>query len=97
MLAADADIADGSVDLLLTDPPYNISDSGAKPVWIDPATGKNKNTIHNQKFSESFDEDWDSVTHEEFLAQMDSWSRFWFKKLRKGGSFAVFISDQYVS
>ena len=97
MLAADADIADLSVDLLLTDPPYNISDSGAKPVWIDPATGKNKNTIHNQKFSESFEENWDSVTHEEFLAQMDSWARFWFKKLRKGGSFAVFISDQYVS
>ena len=28
-------IADNSVDLLLTDPPYNISDDGAKPEWID--------------------------------------------------------------
>lgn len=97
MLSADADIADCSVDLLLTDPPYNISDGGAKPVWIDPETGENKNTIHSQKFSESFEDDWDSVTHEEFLKQLDAWSKFWFKKLRKGGSFAVFISDQYVS
>lgn len=97
MLSADADILDGSVDLLLTDPPYNISDTGAKPVWIDPETGKNKNTIHNQKFSENFEQDWDSVGHDEFLAQMESWAKFWFKKVRRGGTFAIFISDQYVS
>ena len=90
-------IKDGSIDLVLTDPPYNISSDGAKPVWIDPVTGENKNTIHSQKFSESFDEDWDAVTHEEFLAQLDQWSDLWFKKLRKGGAFAVFISDQYIS
>jgi site-specific DNA-methyltransferase (adenine-specific) len=97
MLLADADIADLSVDLLLTDPPYNISEGGAKPVWIDPETGKSKNTIHSQKFSESFDEDWDSVTHDEFVAQMESWAEFWFRKVRRGGTFAVFISDQYIS
>jgi site-specific DNA-methyltransferase (adenine-specific) len=97
LLEADADIANLSVDLLLTDPPYNISDGGAKPEWIDSETGKNKNTIHSQKFSESFEENWDSVTHEDFLLQLDAWSKFWFKKLRKGGSFAVFISDKYVS
>jgi site-specific DNA-methyltransferase (adenine-specific) len=90
-------IEDGSIDLLLTDPPYNISNDGAKPVWKDPVTGENKNTIHSQRFSESFDEDWDAVTHEEFLLQLEQWSKFWFKKLRKGGSFAVFISDQYIS
>lgn len=90
-------IKDGSVDFLLTDPPYNISSAGAKPVWIDPETGENKNTIHSQRFSENFDEDWDAVTHEEFLSQLEAWSELWFKKLRKGGSFAVFISDQYVS
>jgi DNA modification methylase len=97
MTTADADIADNSIDLLLTDPPYNISENGAKPVWIDPETGENKNSIHSQRFSESFEQDWDSVSHEEFLLQMEAWSRFWFKKLRKGGSFAVFISDQYIS
>ena len=86
-----------SIDLLLTDPPYNISNNGAKPVWIDKATGENKNHIHNQKFSENFDEDWDSVTHEQFLDQLTQWSNSWFPKVRKGGAFAVFISDQYIS
>jgi DNA modification methylase len=97
MLNLDQEIKDGSIDLLLTDPPYNISDEGAKPVWIDPETGKNKNTIHSQKFSENFDENWDAVSHEDFLIQLDKWSEFWFKKLRKGGAFAIFISDQYIS
>jgi len=90
-------IADNSVDLLLTDPPYNISDDGAKPKWIDPKTGENKNTIHSQRFDENFDSDWDSVTHEEFLQQIQSWSEVWYKKLRKGGAFAVFVSDQDIS
>lgn len=90
-------VKDNSIDLLLTDPPYNISGDGAKPVWIDKETGENKSTIHNQKFSESFEENWDDVTHEEFLAQIDVWSEYWFKKIRKGGAFAVFISDRYIS
>jgi DNA modification methylase len=28
---------------------------------------------------------------------MQSWSEMWYRKLRKGGAFAVFISDQYIS
>ena len=94
---ASADIPDLSIDLLLTDPPYNISEDGAQPVWIDKETGKNKTTIHNQKFSESFEQDWDSVEHNDFIKQMDTWAKLWFTKVRKGGTFAIFISDQYVS
>lgn len=90
-------ITDNSIDFLLTDPPYNISDDGAKPEWIDPKTGENKNTIHSQKFDENFDTNWDRVTHDEFLKQMGSWSKVWYDKLRKGGAFAVFISDKYIS
>lgn len=90
-------IQDGSVDFLLTDPPYNISEGAANPVWKDPETGEDKNTIHNQRFDDAFEQNWDSVSHEQFLFQMTEWSQLWFKKLRKGGSFAVFISDQYVS
>ncbi len=90
-------VKDQSIDLLLTDPPYNISNDGAKPQWIDKETGENKNTIHSQKFSETFEEDWDSVTHEQFLDQLKQWSDHWFPKIRKGGAFVVFISDQYVS
>lgn len=90
-------IDDNSIDLLLTDPPYNISKDGANPEWIDPKTGENKNTIHNQRFSSNFEQDWDNVSHEDFIQQMKSWSEIWFKKIRKGGSFAIFISDQYIS
>ena len=90
-------IKDASVDFLLTDPPYNISEDGAQPVWIDKETGKNKTNIHNQKFSESFEQNWDEVEHSVFLNQIDDWAKLWFKKVRKGGAFAVFISDQYVS
>lgn len=86
-----------SVDLLLTDPPYNISEKGANPVWLDPVTGENKNKIHNQQFSSSFEDDWDAISHEDFLKQLELWSSLWFQKLRKGGSFAVFISDKYIS
>lgn len=90
-------VKDNSIDLLLTDPPYNISENGAKPSWIDKETGENKNSIHSQKFSENFEDDWDSVSHEEFIAQLNEWSEMWFSKLRKGGAFCVFISDQYIS
>lgn len=97
MLEQDSSIKDNSIDLLLTDPPYNISEGGAQPVWIDKETGKNKTNIHNQKFSESFEHNWDEVEHDDFLKQIDSWANLWFKKIRKGGAFAIFISDQYVS
>lgn len=90
-------IADDSVDFLLTDPPYNISEGAANPVWKDPETGEDKNTIHNQKFDDAFEQNWDSVSHEEFLNQLRSWSKVWYKKMRKGAAFAVFISDQYIS
>lgn len=97
MLDQDSAIGDNSIDLLLTDPPYNISEDGAQPVWIDKETGLNKTNIHNQKFSESFEHNWDEVEHDEFLSQIDEWAKLWFKKIRKGGAFAIFISDQYVS
>lgn len=87
----------GSVDLLLTDPPYNISSKGANPIWIDAATGENKSTIHNQNFSLGFADDWDVVSHEDFVELMGQWACAWFPLIRKGGAFAIFISDRYVS
>jgi len=89
-------ITDLSVDFLLTDPPYNISENGAKPVWLDE-NGQDKNSIHSQKFSESFEDNWDDVGHEDFVKQLDSWAQAWYPKLRKGAAFAVFISDKYIS
>ena len=101
MLKQLANVEDDSVDLLLTDPPYNISKKGAKPVWTrkNEETGEsvNLNTIHSQRFDETFSEKWDDFTEEEFLLQIKSWARAWFPKIKKGGSFAIFISDRYVS
>jgi site-specific DNA-methyltransferase (adenine-specific) len=88
---------DESVDLVLTDPPYNISSGQKKPEWVDPITGENKNTIHNHNFSDSFDESWDEATPEEFISQIDKWVELWSRKLRKGGAFAIFFSDKYIS
>jgi DNA modification methylase len=97
MLDQQDKIPDKSIDLLLTDPPYNISDVGAVADWIDPITGENKNKIHNQRFDETFEHDWDTVEQVDFLKQLDDWSTVWEKKLRKGGTFAIFISDRYLS
>jgi len=97
MLEVSIQVKDNSIDLLLTDPPYNISENGATPEWADPVTGENKNGIHSQRFDDAFEEDWDSVGHDEFVQQLTDWSTVWAKKLRKGGTFAIFISDRYIS
>jgi DNA modification methylase len=97
ILAHQHQIPDDSIDLLLTDPPYNISENGANVQWTDPVTGENKNRIHSQRFDESFEQDWDTVTHSTFIDQLDEWCKVWNKKLRKGGTFSVFISDRYLS
>lgn len=90
-----------SVDLLLTDPPYNISERGAKPEWsvVDPETGEriDKNAIHSQKFDETFADNWDSVENEDFKTQMREWAEQWFRVVRPGGTFCIFISDVYIS
>lgn len=89
-------IEDGSVDFVFSDIPFNISAKGAQAVWKD-ADGNNKSTIHNQKFDESFDEVWDDVDHDTFVKQLHTWSTIWSNKLRKGGTFCIFISDAYLS
>ena len=92
-----SEVEDLSVDLLLTDPPYNISSNAARPDWIDPVTGKNKNTIHDQKFDENFSNDWDSFNDREFKELLTDWANAWYPKLRKGATFCIFISDKYIS
>ena len=93
---AAVDIPDCSVDLLLTDPPYNISSKKAQPVWVD-ADGNNKNTIHDMDFSNEFEHDWDDVSNEDFIKLLRTWSGLWNTKLKKGAAFAIFISDRYLS
>jgi DNA modification methylase len=93
-------VADESTQLLLTDIPYNISENGANPIWNKTDESGNVvavNTIHNQKFDKEFEQDWDSKTPKEFINDLQAWSNAWFPKIKKGGAFAIFISDRYLS
>jgi len=96
-----SEVEDYTIDLLLTDPPYNISEKGANPEWFktDEHSGEkiNLNKIHNQKFDTDFSDKWDSQSEDEFVISLQNWANAWFPKIRKGGSFAIFISDRYIS
>lgn len=83
-------VKDNSVDFVLTDPPFNISKKSNFHTYA-------KNTIHSYQFDNDSSEAWDSYTHEEFLTKLDEWAAEWFRVLRKGGSFAIFCADSYIS
>lgn len=83
-------VADSSVDFVLTDPPFNIS----KKTNFATYEG---NTIHSYQFDGDSGENWDTYSHEEFLEKLDEWSAEWSRVLRKGGNFAIFCADAYIS
>jgi len=81
-------LVDGSVDFLLTDPPFNIARDTNFHTY-------EKNTINSYRFDKG--KGWDSSSPEEFRNLMNSWSVEFFRVLRNGGSFAVFCADEYLS
>lgn len=81
-------LPDGCVDLVLTDPPFNI----AQETNFHTYEG---NTIHSYKFDG--DGDWDTHSQQEFLDLMRAWAAGFARVLRPGGSFAVFCADAYLS
>lgn len=83
-------VKDGSVDFVLTDPPFNISKETNFHTY-------EKNSIHSYKFDAQNEEQWDTYTHEEFLQKLDEWSAEWSRVLKKGGNFAIFCADAYIS
>lgn len=83
-------VKDGSVDFVLTDPPFNISKKTNFASY-------EKNTIHSYQFDGKSNEAWDTYSHEEFLQKLDDWSAEWARVLRRGGSFAIFCADAYIS
>ena len=83
-------LKDEQVDFILTDPPFNISQKTNFASY-------EKNSIHSYQFDESAGESWDSFNHDEFLVKLDDWSREWHRVLRRGGSFAIFCADIYIS
>lgn len=83
-------VADKSIDFVLTDPPFNISKETNFHTY-------EKNSIHSYKFDEKNKEKWDTYSHEDFLIKLDEWSAEWSRVLRKGGNFAIFCADSYIS
>ena len=83
-------VPDASVDLLLTDPPFNIARE------TNFHTYKN-NTIHSYQFDREADNQWDTFTHEGFIEELSEWSSEFNRVLKKGGNFAIFCADAYIS
>ena len=83
-------VKDGSVDFVLTDPPFNISKKTNFHTY-------EKNTIHSYQFDANNDESWDTYPHDVFLEKLDEWAGNWNRVLRRGGNFAVFCADSYIS
>lgn len=77
-------IADGSIDLVLTDPPYNIA---------------RDNTFElegRSNISQDFGE-WDKHEDDTFISMFSAWATQWARVLREQGSGYVFTSDSYIS
>lgn len=75
-----ADIESESIDLILTDPPYNISDNSR--------VTKKGNKIVNSNFDG--EDDWDTVDQTEYIAHLNLWVDLWTDLIRPGGSIIVF-------
>lgn len=78
------DVGDGSVDLILTDPPYNVANDR-----IFKFEGRSD-------ISQDFG-DWDKYEPETFIALFDAWAREFHRILVVNGSGYVFTSDVYIS
>lgn len=81
-------LKDGSIDLVLTDPPFNI----ARDTNFHTYEG---NTINSFRFDR--DKGWDSYSRNDFVALLNNWASEFHRVLRKGGTFAVFCADEYIS
>lgn len=81
-------IPNGSVDFVLTDPPFNI----ARDTNFHTYEG---NTINSFRFDA--DKGWDSHTPDDFRSLLTRWAGEFARVLRPGGSFAVFCADEYIS
>jgi len=81
-------IENASVDLVLTDPPFNIARDTNFHTY-------EKNTVNSYRFDEG--KGWDSYTPSEFRTLLDGWCVEFERVLRPGGNFAVFCADEYIS
>lgn len=87
------DVEDGSVDLILTDPPYNISKENDNR-----DRSKLNSAIMRRKKSLNYDfGDWDNMERQEFLDFTREWFELCTKKLRDGGTIVSFFNKEDIS
>lgn len=81
------DISNNSIDMILTDPPYNISQPGK--------VTKQGSKIVNANFDEG--DNWDSTNLEVFASRLSDWVGEWARILRPGGAVVTFCDKILVS
>ena len=81
-------LPDQSIDLVLTDPPFNIARDTNFHTY-------EHNTINSYRFDA--EKGWDSYTPDEFKELLKRWALEFERVLRPGGSFAIFCADEYLS
>ena len=86
-------ISDGSIDMILTDPPYNISQTDAA---IDRSGFKSAKMRRARKVTLDFGE-WDNSERGAYIDFTRAWFRECSRCLRDGGSFVSFFSLQDIS
>jgi DNA modification methylase len=86
-------IENETVDLILTDPPYNISTD----IEETPYLNWSGNTVHRIDFDHESQHKWDQISREQYIKQLNEWSSIWCEKLRKNGQFYIFVGDRYIS
>ena len=77
-------LGDGCIDLILTDPPYNI-------------TCNNTFELEGRSPLSQYYGAWDQHPEQEFIALFENWAREWMRVLREQGSGYVFCADRYLS
>lgn len=76
-----------TIDLILTDPPYGISEYGG--------VTKVGNRLVDADFDK--DSDWDTVDPAAFAAQLEGWVDQWARVLRPGGALVAFTDKVLIS
>lgn len=82
------DIPDNTIDLVITDPPYNISE-GTTPIYDTRVKSGNRKI--------QLDAEWDKFTDEDFLDMMYAFIDEVYRVLKPSGTFICFTSDRYLS
>lgn len=78
------EIGDKTIDLIVTDPPYNI----ARDRVID----------YDNRSEVSYDfGEWDKVEKTEFITSLQLWAKEWYRIAKDTASIYVFMSDRYFS